>query len=91
MHITISNNTVELFNLQIEAAITKFDKAGNGKLDYLEFCGMMNAGKNRKESGEAAGSGSKSDTPQVMSTQESRRGALNGMAMAPLTIQRQRV
>ena len=68
MHITISNNTEELFNLQIEAAITKFDKAGNGKLDYLEFCGMMNAGKNRKES-EAGGSGpgSKSDTPQVMS------------------------
>ena len=50
--------------MQIEAAIKKFDKAGNGKLNYVEFCGMMNAGKIRKES-EAAGS--KSVTPQVMS------------------------
>ena len=60
-------------NFQIEAAIAKFDKAGNGKLSYVEFCGMMNSSKNRKENGgggEAGGSGSsgpasKSVTPQV--------------------------
>ena len=54
--------------MQIEAAIAKFDKAGNGKLSYVEFCGMMNAGKNRqKESGggESSGPASKSVTPQV--------------------------
>ena len=52
--------------MQIEAAITKFDKAGNGKLNYVEFCGMMNAGKNRKESEAVSGPGNKSVTPQVM-------------------------
>ena len=56
-------------NFQIEAAIAKFDKAGNGKLNYVEFCGMMNSSKNRKESGAEAGGGSgpasKSVTPQV--------------------------
>lgn len=30
---------------QINAAFDKFDKAGNGKLNYIEFCGMMNARK----------------------------------------------
>ena len=30
---------------QIEAAFNKFDKSGNGKLNYVEFCGMMNARK----------------------------------------------
>ena len=64
-------------DFQIEAAIAKFDKAGNGKLSYVEFCGMMNSSKNRKENsgGEAGGSGSsgpasKSVTPQVRNRKE---------------------
>ena len=30
---------------QIEAAFKKFDAAGNGKLNYVEFCDMMNRRK----------------------------------------------
>ena len=33
---------------QVELAFKKFDKAGNGKLNYVEFCGMMNARKLKK-------------------------------------------
>ena len=33
---------------QVELAFKKFDKAGNGKLNYIEFCGMMNARKLKK-------------------------------------------
>ena len=34
---------------QINAAFEKFDKAGDGKLNYIEFCGMMNARKQQKQ------------------------------------------
>ena len=30
---------------QVEAAFNKFDAAGNGKLNYIEFCDMMNRRK----------------------------------------------
>ena len=30
---------------QIEMAFSKFDAAGNGKLNYIEFCDMMNRRK----------------------------------------------
>ena len=33
---------------QVEVTFAKFDKAGNGKLNYREFCGMMNARKQKK-------------------------------------------
>merc|ERR1712168_271252 len=33
---------------QIEAAFNKFDAAGNGKLNYVEFCDMMNRRKLNK-------------------------------------------
>ncbi|XP_059095420.1 calmodulin-like protein 3 isoform X1 [Tigriopus californicus] len=45
---------------QVEAAFAKFDKAGNGKLNYLEFCGMMNA---RKHSASSSPNGSA--TPEM--------------------------
>ena len=32
---------------QISAAFAKFDETGNGKLNYVEFCGMMNRSKNK--------------------------------------------
>jgi hypothetical protein len=37
--------------LQVEAAFKKFDQTGNEKLNYREFCDMMN-----KKSGERAAS-----------------------------------
>ena len=33
---------------QLHACFKKFDKSGDGKLDYREFCDLMNAHKNRK-------------------------------------------
>ena len=33
---------------QVEVTFARFDKAGNGKLNYREFCGMMNAQKMKK-------------------------------------------
>ena len=43
---------------QISAAFAKFDETGNGKLNYVEFCGMMNRRQNRereKASGSSSG------------------------------------
>ena len=34
---------------QINAAFKKFDKSGNGLLDYREFCKMMNDHKKQRE------------------------------------------
>jgi Ca2+-binding EF-hand superfamily protein len=49
---------------QIQAAFNKFDKSGNGKLNYVEFCGMMNARKkNSAEQQSASSSGA--STPAV--------------------------
>ena len=36
---------------QISAAFAKFDETGNGKLNYVEFCGMMNRSKNKEDKG----------------------------------------
>ena len=54
---------------QIAAAFAKFDETGNGKLNYVEFCGMMNRSKNRdKDKGGGGGktnsSGSTSGAPR---------------------------
>jgi hypothetical protein len=35
-------HVVYFLNLQIEAAFKKFDQTGNDKLNYREFCDMMN-------------------------------------------------
>ena len=43
---------------QISAAFAKFDETGNGKLNYVEFCGMMNRSKNRDK--DKGGGGGKS-------------------------------
>ena len=46
---------------QISAAFAKFDETGNGKLNYVEFCGMMNRSKNKeKDKGGGGKSGSTS-------------------------------
>ena len=44
---------------QIQLAFNKFDKSGNGKLNYKEFCGMMNA---RKKAAEQSSSGAPTPT-----------------------------
>ncbi len=51
----------------MDATFAKFDKAGNGKLNYIEFCGMMNAKKERQKSSNRRDgrSGSRSGTPTV--------------------------
>jgi len=41
---------------QIEAAFKKFDAAGNGKLNYVEFCDMMNRRKINQQKAKAQGS-----------------------------------
>jgi hypothetical protein len=35
-------HVVYFLNLQVEAAFKKFDQTGNDKLNYREFCDMMN-------------------------------------------------
>jgi len=48
---------------QISAAFAKFDETGNGKLNYVEFCGMMNRSKNKaKDKGGGGKTGSTSGT-----------------------------
>jgi len=54
---------------QISAAFAKFDETGNGKLNYVEFCGMMNRSKNREKDkggggGKTLASGSSSGAPR---------------------------
>jgi Ca2+-binding EF-hand superfamily protein len=44
---------------QISAAFAKFDETGNGKLNYVEFCGMMNRSKNREKDKDKGGGGGK--------------------------------
>lgn len=52
------------FSEQISAAFAKFDETGNGKLNYIEFCGMMNRRSKNKEKDKGGGgkSGSTSGT-----------------------------
>ena len=54
----------------MEAAFNKFDKSGNGKLNYMEFCGMMNARK-KNSGGEPNSSGA--STPASTPTAASKR------------------
>ena len=54
---------------QISAAFAKFDETGNGKLNYVEFCGMMNRSKNKEKDkggggGKTLASGSSSGAPR---------------------------
>jgi len=50
---------------QVEAAFNKFDAAGNGKLNYIEFCDMMNRRKlNQAKQKAKNGSSSSSTVPQ---------------------------
>lgn len=53
---------------QISAAFAKFDETGNGKLNYVEFCGMMNRSKNKDKDkgggGKTLASGSSSGAPR---------------------------
>ena len=38
-----------LSSAQVTAAFAKFDISGDDKLDYQEFCGMMNSRRGSKE------------------------------------------
>merc|ERR1712038_691214 len=49
---------------QISAAFSKFDETGNGKLNYVEFCGMMNRSKNKEKDKGGGASGSTSGAPR---------------------------